>query len=281
MDRLQPYRAFFADLITANAPISPSDNRLRDAFATVPRERFLGPGPWRCYSPAGYIETPADDPALLYQDVTVAISTEPPINNGQPALHALCLSALGVQPGETVLHIGAGTGYYTAILALLAGPSGRVLAYEIEQGLVTRAIANLAEMPNVTVCERSASRGELPTCDCIYVNAGATDPPDIWLDAIRPGGRLVFPLTPDEGYGAMLLVTRLGEDRFAAQFLTHALFIPCTGARDEQTSQELARAFQHRPIGSVRSLRRHTLPDASVWVAGRGWWLSTSPPSEV
>ena len=124
-----------------------------------------------------------------------------------------------------------------------------------------RAIVNLADSPGVTVCQRSASQGELPACDCIYVNAGATDPPDIWLDALRPGGRL-FPLTPDQGYGAMLLVTRTAEDQFAARFLTHALFIHRAGAR-ESPQRRNSRAFHQQSIGGVRSLRRHIRPDRS------------------
>ncbi len=138
MDRIHAFRAFYADLITANAGIPRTDSRLRAAFASTPRERFLGPGPWRCFTTTGYVDTPSDDPALLYQDITVAISIDPPINNGQPSLHALCLGALHVQPTDLAIHIGAGTGYYTAILAQLAGS---VLAFEIDPGLAAKASA--------------------------------------------------------------------------------------------------------------------------------------------
>ena len=52
----------------------------------------------------------------------MALSEASKINNGQPVLHAVGLSALNPQPGEMAVHIGAGTGYYTAILARLVGP---------------------------------------------------------------------------------------------------------------------------------------------------------------
>ena len=123
------------------------------------------------------------------------------INNGQPVLHAVGLSALNPQPGETAIHIGAGTGYYTAVLARLMGPSGKVFAYEIEPALAELATANLADMENVTVYQRSGAEGTLPACNLIYVNAGATAPLDIWLDALLPGGRLLFrsrPMGPAE-----------------------------------------------------------------------------------
>jgi len=120
VERLEAHRAFFASLITAQAGLP--TGRLSEAFAATPRERFLGPGPWKIFTSTGYITTPTDDPAFLYQDVTVALSEASKINNGQPVLHAVGLSALNPQPGEMAVHIGAGTGYYTAILARLVGP---------------------------------------------------------------------------------------------------------------------------------------------------------------
>ena len=139
MERLEAHRAFFASLITAQAGVP--NGRLSEAFAATPRERFLGPGPWKIFAGGGYITTPTDDPAFLYQDVTVALSEAGKINNGQPVLHAVGLSALNPQPGEMAVHIGAGTGYYTAVLARLVGPDGKVFAYEIEPALAELATA--------------------------------------------------------------------------------------------------------------------------------------------
>ena len=86
-------------------------------------------------------------PARLYEDVLVAIDVERGINNGQPSLHAQSIDALGLKEGETVVQIGAGAGYYTAILAELVGPTGRVIAYEIAPDIAARAAANLARYP--------------------------------------------------------------------------------------------------------------------------------------
>jgi protein-L-isoaspartate(D-aspartate) O-methyltransferase len=285
MDRLQAQRRFFADLITASAGISKSNSRIADALASVPREHFVGPGPWKIFTASGLVQTPSDDPAFLYQDVVVAIAADRGINNGQPLLHAICLAALNLTEGETILHIGAGTGYYTALLSKLAGPIGSVLAYEIEQDLAQRAAINLADFSNVTVHHRSGSEGPLPDCDAIYVNAGATAPLDVWLDALRPNGRLLFPLTPTEGpaaitgAGAMLLVTRTSSDDFHGRFVCPAMFIPCVAARDEATAAKLSAAFKRGDYRNVRSLRRNSSPDETSWCAGNGWWLSTSPIS--
>jgi protein-L-isoaspartate(D-aspartate) O-methyltransferase len=275
MERLEAHRAFFANLVTASVGIPGRDSRLTIAFASTPRERFVGNGPWRVFTAAGYIETPSDDPAFLYQDITVALKSEGSINNGQPTLHAACLASLNPKDGETVVHIGAGAGYYTALLAKLVGPTGKVNAYEIDPELAQRAAENLADLPDVTVHHRSGSEGSLPECEVIYINAGATGPLDIWLDALRPGsGRLLFPLTPAEGAGGMLLITRTGPEAYDARFVCRAMFIPCAGARDEETAKKLSDAFRRDDLKDVKSLRRHTPPDESVWCSGNGWWLS-------
>jgi len=281
VDRLEPFRSFFASLITANAGLPNREGGVAEAFASVPRERFVGPGPWMVLTPLGYIQTPSDDPAFLYQDLTVALAPERRINNGQPTLHALCLSALNLEPGETAVHVGAGTGYYTALLHHLVGADGSVVGYEIEEDLARRAAANLQDRPNVRIEHRSGVMGPLPDCDAVYVNAGATAPLDVWLDALRPGGRLLFPLTPAEvagkpGIGGMLLVTRRTDGSFDARFVCPAAFIGCAGARDEETANKLTEAFKRGTMRDVRSLRRGTVPDESSWVAGNGWWLSTA-----
>jgi protein-L-isoaspartate(D-aspartate) O-methyltransferase len=88
----------------------------------------------------------------------------------------LCIATLAPKKGERVIHVGAGTGYYTTLLAKLVGESGVVDAYEIEPKLAQRATDNLATFPNVTVHGRSGAEETLPACDVLYVNAGATEP---------------------------------------------------------------------------------------------------------
>ena len=125
MDRIEAHRLFFAKLITAQAGIPPG-SELAAAFASTPREQFVGPPPWKVFTRSGYVETLTDDPAVLYQDVVVSLGSGGPLNNGQPTLHAFCLAALAPKKGERVVHVGAGTGYYTTLLAKLVGESGVV-----------------------------------------------------------------------------------------------------------------------------------------------------------
>jgi protein-L-isoaspartate(D-aspartate) O-methyltransferase len=275
MERIQARRLFFANLITANAGLPPG-SELASAFASTPRERFVGPPPWKIFAGHNYMETPSDDPACLYQDVVVSLGGVGHLNNGQPTLHAFCIAALDPSKGERVVHIGAGTGYYTTLLAKLVGETGAVDAYEIEPTLAQRATNNLAELPHVNVHHRSGTVGPLPECDVLYVNAGATHPLDVWLDALRSNGRLIVPLTPSEGYGAMLYIAKHEDGTYSARFLMEAQFVPCIGARDEAAAQKLTRLFRKKNWMKVKSLHRNEGPDDSCWCSGPGWWLSTN-----
>jgi protein-L-isoaspartate(D-aspartate) O-methyltransferase len=205
MNSTNSHREFYARLIVNRA--GSGNERLIDAFATVERERFVGPGPWRVFTGAGYISTITDDPKVLYQDILVGLASDRGINNGEPSLHARAIAACAPKPGEQVVHVGAGTGYYTAVLAHMVAPVGRVVGYEIEADLAGRASSNLAGL-NATVAVASGTDGSLPPADVIYVSAGATHPVRTWLEALNPGGRLLFPLTPDKAVGVMLLIER-------------------------------------------------------------------------
>ena len=276
MPHLTSFREFYARLVTASVKVH--DERITRAFASIRREGFLPPGPWQVLVPDGYIQTPSDDPALLYQDIVVAIDPSRRINNGEPSLHARSLNAVSPQSGEAIVHVGCGSGYYTAILPTLVGPEGHVTGLDVVAELAERARTNLKQFQNVDIQCRSGSAAPLPMSDVIYVNAGATEPVRAWLDALLPGGRLIFPLTPGRDYGGMLLVTRPKEGTiFDARFVTRAGFIPCLGAQDEQIRPRLKEAFQHPDWRKVRSLRViDGVPDSSCWFAGEDWWLSTA-----
>ena len=177
-----------------------------DAFATVPRERFVGPGPWRILSPmaiAEYWTTDDADPRHLYHDVLVAIDEERRLNNGQPSLWARMYDHLELSRGAHVVHVGAGTGYYSAILAEIVGGAGRITAIEIDPALAARATENLAAWWQATVvaADGFTFRPDRPA-DAIIVNAGVTHFSSAWLDALATqNGRLLVPLTNAERWG--------------------------------------------------------------------------------
>jgi protein-L-isoaspartate(D-aspartate) O-methyltransferase len=277
LSSIEHHRVFFANFVVRSA--GSSNENLIAAFAATEREQFVGPGPWSIFVYPEYISTVSDDPCLLYQDIVVGIAPDRKINNGQPSLHARCLAACAPVAGESVIHIGAGTGYYSAILATLVGAGGHVSAYEIDSDLAAKACANLRHIANVTVIAASASEGTLPGADLIYVNAGATHPLSLWLDALAIGGRLIFPMTTNSMFGVMLLVARRSADCYAASVVSGAAFIPCIGARDDAASETLSSALESRSLFAVKSLHRDSRVDDTACCVGKDWWLSSVEPS--
>jgi protein-L-isoaspartate(D-aspartate) O-methyltransferase len=158
-NRIEMARRWFAEELRHTAQLqSPG---VVKAFATVKREQFAGPGPWRLLSPirmTEYWTTESADPAHLYHDVLVAIDEKRRLNNGQPSLWACLFDQLGLARGEHVVHIGTGAGYYTAILAEIVGPTGHVTGVEIDPHLAERSCQNLAAVwPQVVTSTRTVS----------------------------------------------------------------------------------------------------------------------------
>jgi protein-L-isoaspartate(D-aspartate) O-methyltransferase len=254
-----------------------------EAFAAVPRERFVGPGPWRIKSPMNLCEywtTEGDDPRHVYHDVLIALDEARGVNNGQPSLWAHLFDRLEIGAGAEVLHLGCGTGYYTAIAAELAGASGRVTAVELDPVLADRARTALVPWPQVGVHAGDGTVPPFVLSDAILASAGVTHPLPAWLDALKPRGRLLLPMTTTRaGPGAMLLVTRVSEREFAARFLCSAGFIDFKGARDPEVSRRLAAALIADGGTAVRSLRRDShAADPGCWLHGAGWCLSRQVP---
>jgi protein-L-isoaspartate(D-aspartate) O-methyltransferase len=187
-------RRAYAKEIVATSGIP--DARVETAFAELRREDFLDPGPWLVIGDRGdYVPTPSADPAYPYLDHVVGI-----LPDGQPSLHAKLLAHAGPQEGDHVVHVGAGTGYYTAIIAHLVGRSGKVTAIELDPDLADRARVNLSSYPNVSVICGNGAAVPVDAADVVYVNAGATRPAEAWLDGLAEGGRLILPLTTSRGF---------------------------------------------------------------------------------
>jgi protein-L-isoaspartate(D-aspartate) O-methyltransferase len=273
-----------------------ADPRLEEALAGLRREDFLPPGPWQLMRfPGGYQQTPDDDPIYLYQDTPVAIVPEKGLNNGQPSFLTFLVSLGGLQDGERAVHIGTGTGYYTAVMSHLAGRNGRVFGIELEPELASRAKINLARFSNVEVINADGSMMPLEPADVIYVNAGASRPSETWLDALKPGGRMVLPLTvsytTEQGHsitrGAIFLITRLANDsdHFAARCMSGVHVYPCLGMRDEASEKALVAAFgkdglndgasTNSELGKVTRLyRTDDIPEERCWLRAPGWSLA-------
>ena len=254
------------------------------AFAKVPREHFLGPGPWQIVAPAepGYLAyrtTEDSDPRHLYHNVLVAIDAERRLNNGQPSGLALWFDALELHERDRVIHLGCGTGYYTAILAEVVGSDGYVTAIEFDTELASRARSNLSYLPNVQVLVGDGGDMDPDSNDAVFINAGATHPRAMWLDALRPGGRLLVPLTvtkdSEHGGGGLVLKVTRQPGGFTARFISEVGIFSCSGGRDPQLNQQLKNAFDSGESKAVQSLRRDMHdPTDTCWLHHETFCLS-------
>ena len=279
-------RQRYAEEVGKNAKLG--STALVQAFAKVPREEFVGNGPWKVLSrpAAGYSQpqvTEVTDPAELYRDVAVLLDPLRNLTNGNPGTLAPWLDGLNLSEGKSVFHLGCGTGYYTAVIAEAVGPAGQVTAFEIDPTLAAQARANLARYPNVQVVEGDGGVADTGARDAILINAGVTHPRESWLDNLRPAGCLVLPLTveigmPHVGKGMVLHVSRIGSG-YAARFLPIPVMIySCSSVRDSQFGSLLGKQFMSGTFSSVQSLRRDAhSPEPSCWLHTSSFCLSTHP----
>jgi protein-L-isoaspartate(D-aspartate) O-methyltransferase len=250
------------------------DPRLERAFRLVPREAFLPPGPWRIWRDGCYLQSPSADPADLYQNALVALDPSKGINNGEPFLHAAWIGAVTPRSGDTVCHVGAGSGYYTALLSMLVQPGGRVEAFEIDPDLAAWARRNLEPFDGVTVVQGDATILPMPPSDLIYVNAGVVAPPLSWLRALRPNGRIILPWRPAEEVGLAVVICRR-EDAFEVAPLMAAWFIPCVGASSTDGCLKIPDTSEAWSARSVW-LTSHKAPDETAVAIYQHVWFSSA-----
>ncbi len=282
---LERIRRYYAEEIRFACNLQ--SEALVEAFASVPRERYLGPGPWMVRGMEADLTgalarpTPNADVRHVYHNVSVAIDLSRQLFNGQPGTIGSWIDTLQLKPGERVLHLGCATGYFTAIMAQVVGQSGHVTAIELDAALARRAAENLATYDWVEVQEGDGT-GRLPAgLDAIVINAGVTHPLPVWLDVLRDGGRMVLPLTfvvpqlpANIGKGVVALVTR-APDHFVARFFSAVAIFSCAVARDAALNDLLRAALTKGTWAVVRRLRRDAHEQTpACWLHGQDFCLS-------
>jgi protein-L-isoaspartate(D-aspartate) O-methyltransferase len=277
-------RRFYAEEIEATANLK--NACVIDALATVPRERFLRPGPWTVRGEAdfqqGPRQTPDADPRHVYHNLAIAIDPARQLFNGAPGVVAMAIDHLSLRPGNRVLHIGCGTGYYTALIAHCVGPSGLVVAIEVDEPLADEARANLRLMPWVDIRHGDGGGALGSSFDAVLVNAGVTHPLASWLDALEADGRMILPITaamaPTIGKGPMVLMTRTAETQsLDARVVSFVAIYSAIGVRDTALNDQLGRALRANPFPSLKRLRLDAHDQSpSCWLHASGACLSTS-----
>lgn len=275
---MKDFRRAYAEELRIAGPVR-KNRRILDAFAKVPRDKFLPPGPWRLHGAVSW-RTPDADPRWVHHNVLVNLDKKQGINNGSPSLWAYLFDQLDIKPGERLFQIGAGSGYYTAILAHLVGKRGHVRAVEYDKRLARLARKNLAPLPQVELLEGDGSKcdpGE--KLNLIVAYTGGTHVPLHWLERLAPGGRLLMPLVGNNTRGFMLRVIRRGKDTFAATALTHAYFYLAKGFRVDEEARKLQKIVKamNNKLPKLRALHLGPVPKSQqkkAFYATRTFWLS-------
>lgn len=157
-----------------------------------------------------------------YHNVALA-DMNTPIGNGQvmmaPKMEARMLQALELKPDDTVLEVGTGSGYVTALLGSLAR---HVYSVEIDAELKTAAEQRLAAhgINNVTLEEGDAARGwkNHAPYDVIVITGSLPTLPDSFKQSLKVGGRL-FAIVGDAPAMVAQLITRIGQGEWSSEDL--------------------------------------------------------------
>ena len=189
-----------------------SEPAILSAFRAVPREAFIS----------------VEYAHLAYGDHPLPIEANQTIS--QPYIVALMIQAAGIENGDAVLEVGAGSGYAAAVIGCIAA---RVVAIERQHDLVEVARQRLERLgyTNVTIVEGDGTRGcpDQAPFDAILAAASGSHVPEALLAQLAPGGRIVMPLGGPGAVQELVKVTKQDDGILVRENLGAVRFVPLIG----------------------------------------------------
>ncbi|MFE5587270.1 protein-L-isoaspartate O-methyltransferase [Kitasatospora sp. NPDC056531] len=189
------------DAVMEQCGVWPADSPwVREAMAALPRDAFAPDRLWRwdghSYVPLDRVADPAAWADELYAGPDAAAVTQvtdglPSSSLSAPSVVADMLDSLMLEPGHTVWDIGTGQGWSCALAAWRAGP-GLVVSTEIDEDLAVLARKRLAAA-EVLVGNGTSSIPPGGPFDRIHATYAVETVPYEWIEAAKPGGRIVYP----------------------------------------------------------------------------------------
>lgn len=237
-----------------------ASSKIIEAFYNTPRHLFIkkyrngGDKTWfdvnqdnlEQHLPALY----ADRPLTLFGsdcDFEARSGTARVSTISQPSFVLHLINILGVKSGDTVFELGTASGWNSALMSKLVGPTGQVVTTEIIPELADTAEQRLKDLgiENVTVVKGDAGYGcaEYAPYDCAMFTAGAFDLPRSIQDQIKEGGKILFVLKNKGGTDNLFLLTKQGN-QFVSKYSEPCRIVPMTGdfhlnGMEEQTLEDL------------------------------------------
>lgn len=183
-----------------------------------------------------YIKTNSyqDKPQLLGFNTTISA----------PHMHAHALELLKdhLLPGSKALDVGAGSGYLTACMSMMIGPTGRCVGIEHVPELVTLANqnikngnANLLKDNRLTLVKGDGRLGypdDAPYM-AIHVGAAPSSVPEALMQQLAPGGRMVLPVGPKGGEQVFRQIDKVVSGEFQIRDLFHVRYVPLTDIKEQ------------------------------------------------
>jgi protein-L-isoaspartate(D-aspartate) O-methyltransferase len=276
MDAVEKYQRQLLDQARAIYHQPPISEATVEAYLAAPRHLFVQR--YREWGTKEWHEVHAgnlpEHVATLYADKPLILFGEDddniPSTISQPSFVLRMLDLLQLQPGQTVLELGAGSGWNAALIAQLVGPSGHVYSLEIipEMARAAEAALSRSGITNVSVIATDGGEGHAPGApyDRATFTAGTYDLPHHYYEQIKDGGLLLV-VIKNTGGGDNLFLLRKAHDHFESLQSMACGFVQLTGKYKVDSLDPI----ELEALPEWAELQHQEIGKTPFWWSGKGY----------